>query len=522
MHKRPRLIPACMACFGLSLSASAVMADDADLFKQLDTSGDGVVEKSEVDEERVRFFERLIRVGDENEDGKLSQDEFNAALAEPKPDSPQTDRMGPGGRRGFGQRPGGPPQGGMPSPAEVFERLDANKDGKIQRDELNDRAQMLGRLMDRLETDEITQEQLEQAATRMREMMGNRGDGQGRPGSGRPDGPPSEGDRRDGDRREGDRREGDRRPGPDGERGSRGPEMADGDGFRPREGFRPRGDDRDFGPRGGDMARREGEGRPDGPPMGRGDRGSFGPPAFLRLLDENEDGKITKLEAVRLIELFGELDHNGDGTLEPAELMGQRGGPMGPPNFGRDGDRPERGRPDGPPFARGDRDGMRPGPPRDGDRPRPEGRPDGDRPPRPEGDRPQGDLPQGDRPEGDRPGMRRGDGDRPGVGRRGGEGGPFRGNAEAFFERLDRDGNGEVAQDELPEFLRERFGMMDRNDDGKLTKEEFRRPEGAERGPRGDRRPGGDGPRGDGPRGERPRPARPEVESDDGDAKGEA
>lgn len=433
-----RLIPACVACVGLT-----AFADDADLFKQLDSSGDGVVEKSEVGEERIRFFDRLLRVGDANDDGKLTESEFRAALAD-KP--PEATASGQRGARG-GDRRGPGAAGGreMPSPAEIVERLDTNGDGKIQRDELTGRAEMLGRVMDRLDTDELTVAQLEETRTRMREMMAN-GD---RPEMGRP---PEGRGRPDGDR-----------------------EMAERDGFRPRGSFRPEGGDGDFRPRGPESARR------DGPPRGmEGDREHrhHEPPPFIALLDENHDGKITKLEAVRLIEKFNELDKNDDGSLDMPELMGDR--PQGPPMSGRpDGDR-------------------RPGPP--------EGRrPGGDRPDmerRPGGDRPDGDRPEGDRRRGDRPGM---------EGRPGGEGRGFGsrgGDPGAFFDRLDADKSGGISKDEMPGFMAERFEMLDKNNDGEVTKDEMQRPSpGAGRGPRG----GTEGSRGR-PEGSGDRPRRPASE----------
>lgn len=427
MKRLLRFVPACVACVGLTAAA-----EDADLFKQLDTSGDGVVEKSEVGEDRVRFFDRLIRVGDENGDGKLSQAEFDAALSDKPAATPQPDF---GARRGAGDRgagrPGGFPGGReMPAPEEIIERLDKNGDGKVQRDELTGRAEMLGRIMDRMDTDELTADQLRDVGQRMREMMG-----QGRPDGGRPDGGRPEMARREGDQPEGAKPEGERRP------RDRGWEQAFGD--------RERGP-RERGPGGEDMARRGGPDRGfgglprgDHPPMGGG-------PAFMKVLDEDGDGQITKLEAVRLIEKFTELDKNEDGKLQPNELFGGDR-PMGPPMFGRvDGDR--------------GRDGDRPG----------RGRPDMER--------------DGDRPEAGRPGPPEGRG----FGMRGGRGGFGGGGPEAFFERLDADGNGSISKEEMPSFLSDRFGMFDKNDDGEITKDEFQRPEGGRFGGRG---PGRDGDR---------------------------
>ncbi len=195
--------------------------------------------------------------------------------------------------------------------------------------------------------------------------------------------------------------------------------------------------------------------------MGRG-------PAFVRLLDKNEDGVLSRDELARASEIFAELDRNGDGVLDMPELMGFPGGPMADR-------RPE-----------GDRPRM------EGDRPRPEGdrpRPEGDRP-RPEGDRP--------RPEGDRP---RPEGDRPR-----GEGAPEVGGV---IERFDTNKDGKLSKEEAPERMRENFARIDADGNGFVTVEELRsafaareggpRPEGARPRPEGDR-----------PAPESDRPRRPE------------
>lgn len=181
--------------------------------------------------------------------------------------------------------------------------------------------------------------------------------------------------------------------------------------------------------------------------MGRG-------PAFVRLLDKNDDGVLSRDELARAAEIFAELDHNQDGKLDMPELMGFPGGPMA-------------------------------GGPREGDRPRMEG----DRP-RGEGDRPRG---EGDRPrpEGDRP---RGEG-RPDVG--------------GIIERFDTNKDGQLSKEEAPERMRENFSRIDADGNGLVTVEELRsafaareggpRPEGARPRPEGDR-----------PAPESDRPRRPE------------
>ncbi len=483
-------IAASIAVCGLSTIGMAQESND--IFKSLDKNEDGILVADEVPEAQRRFFDRLVRAGDENEDGKLSKAEYQATLKEDErpagrpegnrgdrpeggrrqfnPDSlfdrfdsnkdgklakselPEqaAERMGRlfdeakkdeltkdefrealgkmmrgGGRPGAGAGPGGREgrPGGRPGPG-FFEQLDKNKDGKISKDEIPEqmRERMSG-LFERLGTDSIS---LEQLAKMRQEREGSRPEGEGR--GRRPE------MRRDGDRPSDRPRDGEGRSSRDGQR----PPMRDGDRER---GDRPRGD-RGPGERGG----RPAFGGPGGP----------GGPAFLRVLDADKNGRISKEEALRVAKLFDELDRNDDGQLDMPELMGFAGRPGG-----------------------GDRERM--------------GRPGGDRP---RGDRPEGDRPRGDRPEGNRPRGERPEGDRP-EGRRGG-GGPA-----AFMARFDENKDGVITKDEAPERMAENFDRIDSNGDGKLTADEFEKMFSGGR-------PGGERGQRDGDKPQRPK--RPESE----------
>ena len=157
-----------------------VAQDDGDLFSKLDTNKDGVVSADEVPEQQKALFERLLRNADKDSDKKLNKDEFQAGL---KPDE---GAKAPLGGAGFPGRPGG---GGFPfggiGPAQLeaqFDRMDANKDGKLTKDELPEGGrEMIGRMLERLGGEAITKEQF----TRAMNMMGQAG---GRPGQ--PPGPP--------------------------------------------------------------------------------------------------------------------------------------------------------------------------------------------------------------------------------------------------------------------------------------------------------------------------------------------
>lgn len=228
------------------------------------------------------------------------------------------------------------------------------------------------------------------------------------------------------------------------------------------------------GPRGrrGEQAER---GDQAGPRGGFGGPGGPGPEMLLRLpviaaLDADKDGVISKEEIAGASAALKTLDKNKDGKIDLAEMVPSRGGPGGR-GFG------DRG-PGGPagPGGRGPRDG------------------DAGRGPGP-----------GDAAEGRGPGGR-------------GPGG-F-GDPKAMLDRLmtqDKDGDGLLAADELPERMAAMLDGADSNEDGKLSREEIQKAMQARmanmrRG--GGGRPGGDRPGagrgGDTPGGERPR--RPPAE----------
>jgi Ca2+-binding EF-hand superfamily protein len=63
-------------------------------------------------------------------------------------------------------------------------------------------------------------------------------------------------------------------------------------------------------------------------------------PLFLRLLDANGDGRISKAELAKASDLFEQLDQNRDGELDMFELLGPP--PDGPRMERGEGDRPGR------------------------------------------------------------------------------------------------------------------------------------------------------------------------------------
>lgn len=443
---------ASIAICGLSGFGMAQESDD--IFQNLDKNSDGILVGDEIPEAQQRFFERLVRAGDKNEDGKLSKAEYQATLKEDERPAGSPD----------GNRPGGPGRGrGMFDPGAMFDRMDANKDGKLERSELPEfAAQRMGRIFDELQKDAIDKEEYAKA---MQSIMQGGGRPGGRPGDAgffeeldkNKDGklskdelPPQLQERLASlfDRLGTDsisleqlaemrqQRERDRPTDGSPEEGREREMRRDSVEDRPREGRPERDGDRP------EMRERDrGEGRPGPGGPGRG-------PVFIGILDEDGNGKISKAEALNIAKLYTELDHNKDGELDAPELMGFPGRPgTESENRGRfgmerreGGDRPERGR-------------------------------------------------EGDRPEAER--------------------GPY--GAEAILQRFDENKDGAISKEEAPDRMAQNFERIDENGDGKITAEEFGR---MFRGPRpGDReegRPEGGRER---PEGDRPgRPQRPEAE----------
>ena len=123
-----------------------VQARVAEYFKKLDANGDGYVTKDEADaaraEMRAAFAEKRqerraerFAMLDKDKNGTLSKDEY---MAPPPPRADEADgrRGGPDGMRrgGHGRwmKHGGPGAMGMGlGGGRMFERADANKDGKV-------------------------------------------------------------------------------------------------------------------------------------------------------------------------------------------------------------------------------------------------------------------------------------------------------------------------------------------------------------------------------------------------------
>jgi len=129
------------------------MPDPARIMKRLDKNGDGKISKDEAQGLLANFFDRI----DSNNDGFITEAELRASQQKMegfrdkagKKGLGKGDRKKPGGELpnggkdaadkkpgdGNSKDPKGPPAGGPPDLGLMFQRLDANGDGKISRDE---------------------------------------------------------------------------------------------------------------------------------------------------------------------------------------------------------------------------------------------------------------------------------------------------------------------------------------------------------------------------------------------------
>ena len=290
------------------------------VFQQLDKNADGTISADEVPEEKQRFFEFLLRSGDKNKDGQLTKEEFTGGLKK------ENQKFEPGPERRFNQ--------GSRFYNRFLSQLDRNGDKKISKDELPEPLrERMEPLFQRLDTDEISLEQLQ----RMRGMFGN-----GRPP--RPEGPNMNSQERAGrffkslDTNGDDKLTLDEAPerirpflkrlyeraGKDGDAELSKEEfmkvMAD---FRPAQRPERRSRERNRKPveEDGKMQRPEMQ-------MQERSRPRFGTnfprsgPAFMRSVDQNGDGKLSKEELQQINRWFNEVDRNRDGYLDRSEIAG--------------------------------------------------------------------------------------------------------------------------------------------------------------------------------------------------------
>lgn len=102
-------------------------------FQQLDANGDGVIEKGEVPAKALPAFERLLKLGDTDKDGKLQANEFRDLVLTMRPNAAAATKAA-----GLGVFSG--------DPMARFKAMDKNGDGKVSRDEFPGRPAMFERV----------------------------------------------------------------------------------------------------------------------------------------------------------------------------------------------------------------------------------------------------------------------------------------------------------------------------------------------------------------------------------------
>jgi Ca2+-binding EF-hand superfamily protein len=104
-------------------AANATSAGDDELFKRLDRNQDGTIAADEVSSENRSLFERLLRRADANQDKSLSREEFVASLVPTRPERPLE-----------AKEPANPPQ--ADAVRYMLLKLDANQNARIEEDEV--------------------------------------------------------------------------------------------------------------------------------------------------------------------------------------------------------------------------------------------------------------------------------------------------------------------------------------------------------------------------------------------------
>lgn len=163
------------------ITRTAVEARVKDRFAKLDANGDGFIVKAEADAARDKMVadmrDRHFKQMDANNDGSISRAEFDAQHGqrmafrdrpEGAPDAPPPPGAPEGGKRMWGKGGPGHHRGAMMMGGGMFERADADKDGRVSLAEALARPMQHFDMVDTNKDGTITPEERKAARERMR------------------------------------------------------------------------------------------------------------------------------------------------------------------------------------------------------------------------------------------------------------------------------------------------------------------------------------------------------------------
>jgi len=140
------------------LPAAAMEIDGERLYRDLDANSDGQLDEDEVGQEHRLLFKRLLRTGDEDGDGRLSADEFAAALVPVRAEKGLAEKVG-------SRLPG------ADALTVLLAKMDRNQDRRLEAEEIPERYQRLFEQMLRPGDDDkdgvLNQREIARAAPRL-------------------------------------------------------------------------------------------------------------------------------------------------------------------------------------------------------------------------------------------------------------------------------------------------------------------------------------------------------------------
>lgn len=173
-----RFLPNALALLSFLAVGTPLTAQDApqpeQLFDTLDADDDGTLSADEIGEPQRQAFERLLRLGDVDEDGSLTRNEYLKAFQPgPGAGADPSERTREPGREGRPQRP---------DFGRLFEMADRDRDGKVALGDLPEPLQQRMRpLYERLGKQELTRDDFERAgrmaSARRPDVLPQRDDG---------------------------------------------------------------------------------------------------------------------------------------------------------------------------------------------------------------------------------------------------------------------------------------------------------------------------------------------------------